>query len=67
MELIEDYFGQYELSDREAEAHKAELKRAFMIPRLVSAVDGDMGKRIVFPHVHPVAPLVRLTVCSDHL
>lgn len=65
MEFSEDYFGQYELWGQEAEAHKAELKRAFMIPRLVSTVDGDMGKRIVFPHVHPVAPLVRLTVCEN--
>ena len=61
----EVYWNQYALSGSEYEAHKAEMLRVFAVPTTVSSLNGDAGKRIVFPHVHPVAPLVRITICEN--
>lgn len=61
-----DYWEHYRLAGQEFKKHAAEMQAIFnaKIPKCVSVLNGDAGKRIVFPHVHPVAPLVRLTVCQ---
>ena len=46
----------------EAESWKLVNKQNFHVPPPVGARSGEDGKRMVFPNVHPVAPLVRINV-----
>mmetsp|Transcript_59119 Transcript_59119/g.133855 ORF Transcript_59119/g.133855 Transcript_59119/m.133855 type:complete len:228 (-) Transcript_59119:766-1449(-) len=54
-----------ELEGVEAEAWKQELNYAFKVPPPVNTVDGETGKRIVFPNLERVSPLVRISVLEN--
>lgn len=65
-ETGEGYF--LELKGEKAHAWKTRNLASFIenTPRCVSNIDGDEGKRIVFPNIFPVSPLVRVTVCESN-
>jgi len=63
-ETGEGYF--LDLFGEEGKYWKEQVLKSFYenTPRCVSSIDGDAGKRIVFPGVFPVSPLVRITICE---
>jgi hypothetical protein len=63
-ETGEGYF--IDLKGEEAQLWKLENLKSFQAnkPRCVSTIDGDEGKRIVFPRIFPVSPLVRIAICE---
>ena len=51
-----------QLKGKRAAEWKKVLEECFTMPEPVSQLHGDTGKRVVFPNVDPVSPLVRVNV-----
>jgi len=56
-----------ELTGAAAQASRQAQQAAFAThrPKPVSTLLGDNGKKIVFPNIHPIAPLVRVSVLKN--
>lgn len=66
-ETGEGFFDELITGTSEAAKSKALQLKSFAqhMPAKVNALTGDAGKRIIFPNLHPVSPMVRVLVAEN--